>query len=526
MKINGKIWAGRLKGVFTKLNPIHSLRPKRAAPELVIESLSARVHGRQLAQYPVGPAEVFISHDGEAGYYEISEPSLSEREKRVYRDLFESFIYALEPEAVETEDPAKFVEGAIWKAAEDLGLLEEVRRSFTKYQYFIGRDLGYGKLHVPMLDPDVAEITAVGYGKAVRVIHRKLANLGWLRTNIAFHSEDEIQGYNLRLAQRFGKSLTAAVPMADIMTPEGHRVSLTFGDEITYPGSSVSIRKFPSEPFSLANLVGNRMLSPLMAAYLWQVLEHRGFVQILGMVGGGKTTLLNALLASINPNAKIITVEDTMELRLPHENWQRFHTRPVHFATSKRFKVDIFDLLTLVMHHRPDYVAVGEARGAEIKSLTHASSLGHSCASTFHSDSPEAALARMRADPMNLKDGDILRVWCFPIAAMIRRPSGEVVFRVTGIHEVNPTEEGKPELFEIFEYDVRTDSFSPDSPQEAAKRSRRLRESAGARGMSKRELADELRRKAEFLERLVKHRELGFEQYVQRAREFYAAQSR
>ena len=525
MKTSRKIRAAKLRGVFAGLNPFRSPQ-RRAAPELAVESLSARVHGRLLTQYPVGPAEVFISHDGETGHYEVSEPDLSERERKVYRDLFESFIYALEPEAVEAEDPTKFVEGAIWKAAEDLGLLEEVRRSFAKYRYFVERDIGYGKLHVLMLDPDVSEITAVGYGEPVRVIHRKFAELGWLRTNITFHSEGEIQGYNLRLAQRFGSALTAAVPMADIMTPEGHRVSLTFGDEITHPGSTLSIRKFPPSPFSLAYLISNRMLSPLMAAYLWQVLEHRGFVQILGHVSSGKTTLLGALLASIDPNAKIITLEDTMELRLPHENWQRFHTRPAHFATSERFEVDIFDLLTLVMRHRPDYVAVGEARGAEIRNLTHASALGHSCASTFHSDSPEAALDRMRADPMNLKDGDILRVWCFPVTAMLRRPSGEVVYRVTGIHEVNPTEEGKPELSKVFEYDIRTDSFSPDSPREVVRRSRRLRESAEARGMGERELADELRRKAGFLEHLVKHRELGYKQYVQRVREFYAVRGR
>jgi intein/homing endonuclease len=142
--------------------------------------------------------------------------------------------------------------------------------------------------------------------------------------------------------------------------------------------------------------------------------------------------------------------------------------------------------------------------------------------STFHAESPEAALARMRADPINLKDDDILRVWCFATAAQVRRPSGELVYRVMSIHEINPTEEGRPELSEVFRYDIRSDSFSPDSPREVVRRSRRLRESAEARGMGERELADELRRKVGFLEQLVKRRELGYEQYIQRIREFYA----
>jgi type IV secretory pathway ATPase VirB11/archaellum biosynthesis ATPase len=530
------------------------------------------------------------------------------------------------------------------------------------------------------MDPNVAEITAVGYTEPVYVVHRNFADLNWLRTNIFFNSELELQNFNLRLAQKLGKSLTAAVPMVDVTTPEGHRVSLTFGDEITHPGSTFSLRKFPEEPYSLAYLIARRMLTPLMAAYLWQVFEVRGFVQVLGTIGGGKTTLLQALLASVNPNAKIITVEDVMEINLPHENWQRFHTRPVHFATSERFEVDLFDLIKLVMRHRPDYVAVGEVRGEEIKTLTHASSLGHSCAclpgdepilyvqgeryelspigdfvenvlkgkiqnpkvlsfdscgkvvesalkrvykvpstgvieeikieggkvfrvspnhpvlvlnhgeitqkradevtkgdlipilktlpkkgtlskisfgkvterkevltddtwlydvetehgnflhsgtvfthnSTFHSFSPEAAIARMRAPPMDLKDADILQIWCMPVAARLLRPNGEVVYRVNGIYEINPTKDGRPEITTIFRYNVYDDSFSPNKLSEVIKRSRRLREAAEAQGLSERDLAKALQRKVKFLEDLVRRKEFGYRQYVVKVREFYS----
>jgi flagellar protein FlaI len=512
----------RLKKALSRLAPLRLPPTGRVVPEPTIETLSAKIYGRLLAHYEVAPAEVFISHDGKTGYYEISEPALTEEEKRIYRDLFESFVYALEPEAVESENLAQYIEGAMWKTAEDLGLLEELRKSFAKYRYYISRDLGYGKLHIPMRDPDVAEITAVGFGRPVCVIHRKFARYGWLRTNIVFHSEEELQDYNLRLAQRFGRPLTAAVPMADIITPEGHRISLTFGDEITHPGSTLSVRKHPFEPFSLAYLVSTNTLNPAAAAYLWQVLEYRGFVQILGPVGSGKTSLLNALLATLDPNAKIITVEDVMEIRLPHENWHRFHTRPVHFAMSERFEVSLFDLLKLVMRHRPDYVVVGETRGAEMRNLTHAASLGHSCASSFHSESPEAALARMRADPINLSDDDILRVWCFATSAMVKRPGGEVVFRLNGIHEVNPTPEGKPELTEIMRYEPSSDSYSVNSTREIVKRSKRLRSAARARGMTEAELVAELEAKVKFIEDLVKRKEVDYWTYVRRVREFYA----
>jgi flagellar protein FlaI len=514
---------GILKALLERLNPLRFAREPAPAPGegIAVESLSAAVRGRELARYSVGPAEVFVFFDGRTGYYEVSEPGLSEREREVLRNLFDYFIYVIEPEAVEAEDPTRYVEGAIWRAAEELGLLEEVRRGFAKYRYFIERDgLGYGKLHVPMMDPEVEEITVVRYGEPARVIHRKFTGLDWLVTNIVFHSEAELGEFNQRLAQRLGKTLTAAVPMVDATTLTGDRVSMTFGDEISHPGSTLTIRKFPREPFTLAYLVGSNTLSPLMAAYLWQVLEYRGFVQVLGGVGSGKTTLLGSLLASINPNRKIITVEDTLELNLPHGNWQRFHTRSVHFAMSERFEVDLQDLVKLVMRHRPDYVAIGEARGEEIKTLTHAAALGHSAASTFHADSPEAALARMRA--LGLTDDDILRIWCFAVVGRIRKPSGEVAHRVLGIHELVPAEGGKPKVVCLFRYSPRADSFSPGSAPELVRRSRRLREAAWARGLSDRELVGVIQRKADFLRRLVRRRELGFRQYTDRVREFYA----
>ncbi len=512
-----------LRAVLSGLNPIRLFRePRPASERFAAESLAAAVSGRKLDQYRVGQAEVFVSIKGDTAYYEVSEPGLSDREQEVYKDLREDFYYSLEPEAVEAKDPMRYVEGAIWKSAEELGLVEEVRRGFAKYRYFIERDtFGFGKLHILMVDPDIEEITAVRYGEPVRVIHKRFTEFDWLTTNIVFHSEMEIRNYNQRLAQQLGKTLTAAVPMVDATSERGDRFSFTFGDEVTHPGSSLTVRKHPREPLSLAKLVENGTLSPLAAAYLWQVLEWRGFVDVLGAVGSGKTTLLNSLLASVSPNRKMVTAEDTLELSLPHENWHRFHTRVGHFATAKEYDIDLFDLVKEIMRHRPDYIAVGEVRGAEIKDLTHAASLGHSCASTFHADSPEKAMLRMKSSAMGLSDGDLLLIWCFPLTARIRMPGGKMVYRLIGVHELNASRDGKPELRRLFNYDSRSDSLSPKSASEVVGRSERLTDAAKARRVSRDELVREIERKAKFLKTMVRREELDFRKYTERIREFY-----
>lgn len=245
-----------LRAVLSGLNPIRLFRePRPASERFAAESLAAAVSGRKLDQYRVGQAEVFVSIKGDTAYYEVSEPGLSDREQEVYKDLREDFYYSLEPEAVEAKDPMRYVEGAIWKSAEELGLVEEVRRGFAKYRYFIERDtFGFGKLHILMVDPDIEEITAVRYGEPVRVIHKRFTEFDWLTTNIVFHSEMEIRNYNQRLAQQLGKTLTAAVPMVDATSERGDRFSFTFGDEVTHPGSSLTVRKHPREPLSLAKL--------------------------------------------------------------------------------------------------------------------------------------------------------------------------------------------------------------------------------------------------------------------------------
>lgn len=214
------------------------------------------------------------------------------------------------------------------------------------------------------------------------------------------------------------------------MTKEGHRLAVTFTNEVTLPGSTFCIRKFPDSPLSMAHLLKYKTLTPIMAAYFWLLVEYRSYVMVLGPMGSGKTSLLNSLLTLIDPTLKIATIEDTPECRIPHDGWQRFKARHTYSITESRYDVDLFELVKLSLRYRPDYIVVGEVRGEEIKALTQAASLGHGSLCTFHAESPEAALVRMRSPPMDVSEGGLMLIGCFTLLNRVRTADGKVVRRI------------------------------------------------------------------------------------------------
>lgn len=522
-EVPGRPRRSKLGWLVGKLNPFALIAPRHEPvqrPWFTAEPIVAERAGRVLREYSIGLAKVAITDDRGKGRYLVSEPPLTPKERRLYRTLIENIFFSMRPEPLAAGGAPEILEGAIWDAAHDIGLMDEVRASFAKLRYYILKDgLGYGKLHTPMLDPDIEEISVVSFEHPAAVIHRDFTRYGWLETNLYFSSEDELRAYNQRLAQRTGKSLSTAAPILDSTTKEGDRIALTFGDEVSYPGTALSVRKFPREPISLPALIDRGALSPELAAYIWQDVEFKGPMWVLGVFGSGKTTLMNAALACVPPNLKVCTVEDIHEIKLPQPNWLRLHTRTGHLMIETRYDIDFMDLVRTAMRHRPDYLLIGEVRGAEIRALIQAAAAGRCAVTTFHADSPEMALVRMRADPMNVSEGGLMLIWCFVQLAYIRMPGGEWVRRVTRVDEVIPGEPLK--LQPVFRWDPRRDTFAPRQLSEIVRRSYRLRKAASARGMTDAELREALRKKVEVLRRLIKQRRLGFEQFSEQMRDFY-----
>jgi len=257
---------------------------------------------------------------------------------------------------------------------------------------------------VTMIDTQVEDISCDGVGVPFYIYHRKY---GSIPSNLKFDTAEELDSFVVWLAQRCGKHISVALPMLDATVPDGSRLQATLGTHVTKRGSSFTIRRFRENPFSPLDLVRFKTMSPEMTAYLWLAIENGQSMLICGGTASGKTTTLNAILLFIPPQMKIVSIEDTRELNLPHENWVPLLTRAGFGGRSASTgkaagEIDMFDLLTAALRQRPQYLMVGEVRGPEAFVVFQAMATGKSAYTTFHADDVQAMVHRLENDPINL----------------------------------------------------------------------------------------------------------------------------
>jgi len=191
--------------------------------------------------------------------------------------------------------------------------------SRNKIFYYMNKTaLGFGKIDSLMKDPNIEDISCDGSDVPVFLYHRKY---GSLKSNVRFSDEDELSSFVFKLAQKCGKHISIAEPMLDATMPDGSRIQMTLSDEITAKGSTFTIRKFRSDPFSPPDLVEFNTMSSEMVAYMWLAVENGINTLFAGGTASGKTTTLNALSLFIPRESKIVSIEETREINLPHPNW-------------------------------------------------------------------------------------------------------------------------------------------------------------------------------------------------------------
>ncbi|MGP8077137.1 MAG: type II/IV secretion system ATPase subunit [Thermoplasmata archaeon] len=271
--------------------------------------------------------------------------------------------------------------------------------------YYLERDfIGYGIVDVPMTDTEVEDISCDGVGIPLYIYHRKH---GSIRSNLKFLSSKELDDYVIWLAQRSGKHISVASPVLDATVPDGSRLQATLGMHVTKRGSTFTVRRFRDNPFTPVDLLKFKTMSPEMMAYLWLAIENGQSMMVCGGTASGKTTTLNATLLFIPPQMKIVSIEDTRELNLPHENWVPSLTRAGFGAKNVMTgkapgEIDMFDLLAAALRQRPQYLMVGEVRGAEAFIVFQAMATGKTCYTTFHAESVSAMVHRMENPPITL----------------------------------------------------------------------------------------------------------------------------
>lgn len=319
--------------------------------------------------------------------YQVSEPELS------------GFEQELLPH-IKAEVRERLVSGACSEIIEALSeFLSESRIILSpitvyKYQYYLERDfLNWGKIDALRLDDEIEDISCGGYGHPVFIYHRRYKSM---RTNITYSAE-ELDSAVAVFAERGGKQISLVDCVADTSLPDGSRLQLTYGKAVSADGSTFSLRRFRKKPLTPINLILNGTFTIEEMAYLWYAVETGHSILIIGETAAGKTTTLNSLAQFIPASAKIVSIEDTREIMLYHENWI-----PNQVPSLSNGEITMFDLLRAALRQRPEYLLVGEVRGTETLTMFQAMNTGHTTFSTFHAGNIDSAVYRLLNEPLNV----------------------------------------------------------------------------------------------------------------------------
>ena len=377
--------------------------------------------------------------------------------------------------------------------------------------YRLKRDLlGLEILEPLMNDPNIEDISCDGADSPVFVYHRVH---GSIQSNVLFVDEEELSGFVMKLAQKSGKHISIAHPMIDATMPDGSRIQMTLSTEVTTRGSTFTIRKFRKEPFAPADLIIYQTLSTELLAYFWMVVEHGYSALIAGGTASGKTSTLNAISLFIPRESKIVTIEETREINLPHPNWIPGVTR-IGFGQvydgKQTGEIDMYDLMKAALRQRPEYILVGEIRGREAYVLFQAMATGHTTYSTMHADSSKSLIHRLEGEPINIPRVMLqsLDVICIQTITRVKNKRARKIKQVIEIVDIDPVTK---EILtnEVFHWDPITDKF------EYSGKSYVLESIRSDKDYTKKELEDDLNNRMKILDYMVKHNLKDFRKVAQ-----------
>jgi pilus assembly protein CpaF len=311
--------------------------------------------------------------------------------------------------------------------------------------------LGLGPLEPFTRDPDVTEVMVNGWNN---IYVERAGKIYW--TGAKFHDDAQLRRIIDKIVARVGRRVDESSPYVDARLPDGSRVNAII-PPLAIDGSCLTIRRFSAEPYRAEDLVSFGTMSRQTVEFLDACVRGRLNILVSGGTGAGKTTTLNVLSSFLPDDERILTIEDSAELRLQQPHVVRLESRPPNI--EGRGEVSIRDLVRNALRMRPDRIVVGEVRGGEALDMMQAMNTGHDGSiSTVHSNSPRDALARI--ETMMLMAGMDLGMRAIReqissalhlIVHQARMKDG--VRRITHITEVEGMEGDVIALSDLFKFD-------------------------------------------------------------------------
>jgi len=324
-------------------------------------------------------------------------------------------------------------------------------------KYLMVRDkVGMGTIDVMIRDTYIEDISCSGLG-SIFLEHKIFKGV---KSAITFETHEDLDDFVLRLSEQIKRPVTLRNPIVDATLPDGSRINIVFGREVSRRGSNFTIRKFSETPLSIIELIEFGSISYEMAAYLSVVIEDGMNLFVVGETASGKTTLLNAVTTFIPLSHKIVSIEDTPELQVPHANWIREVSRAPGQG-EKGASVSMFELLKAALRQRPNVIIIGEIRGEEGSIAFGAMQTGHEVMSTFHASNVEKLIQRLTGNPISIPKTYIDNLNVVVCQNAVKLPNGKLGRRATSISEIvgYDSTTNTFSYVEVFRWNPVTDTF-------------------------------------------------------------------
>lgn len=430
-----------------------------------------------------------IIEEGLIPSYNVNVPKFTERERQLLNEVREKLVEA----AVSQGENFSIDEGNFIGEVKEFLKMRGVRDTNKLAAQISQEMLGYAQLDPMIKDDDLEEIMVIGTNKPVFVYHRKI---GMMQTNVVFEDDTDVKAIIDVIARQVNRRIDQQTPILDARLADGSRVNATI-PPVSADGSTLTIRKFRKDPLTVIDLINFKTMSSHLAGFLWVCVDGLGVKPcnaiIAGGTGSGKTTTLNTVTSFTPPRERIITIEDTLELQLPHDHVLRMETRPPNI--EGKGELDMDTLVKNSLRQRPDRVIVGEVRGIEAITLFTALNTGHSGFGTLHSNTARETITRLINPPMNVPNIMIPALDFIIMQNRMYRPEGGSIRRVTEVAEVVGMEEGNVQLNRVFEWNNVVDKV-----EYVGIASQTLREIAELRGISITEIEEEIEKRRLVLE--------------------------